>query len=123
MVPVWDVSSLSQEDLAFIKSQCIAEMLDGSGRWMNVDNRTDGSIPMTPVDVQQVLWQRDAEAGREEMPSDTDLSEIFMEEIKIQSNAILKKITLNPSVYWGYTYATKTADKDDKPLFEGDLGD
>jgi hypothetical protein len=38
---------------------------DGTGRWMHLDNRQDGSVLTKPVDIRQVLSQRYADRIRE----------------------------------------------------------
>jgi len=58
------------------------------------------------------------------MPGMPEISEMMMDELKIKTNAIMKKVALNPSVYWGHTYVTTQKDPDTgEPLFIGDLGD
>lgn len=42
-------SGLMEDDLAYLRSQGIVQMQDGSGRWMKVDQRPDDSIIMTPA--------------------------------------------------------------------------
>ncbi len=44
-----DSSCLNEDDQAYLKSQGIVEMFDGSGWWMKVDNQADGSNVMTPI--------------------------------------------------------------------------
>ncbi len=50
--------------------------------------------------------------------------ESMMSQLEITTQSIIKKVALNPSVFWTYSYVTSVNDPDEGiPLFDGDLGD
>jgi len=65
----------------------IVQLPDGTGRWMKVDENIDGSINMTPVDMEAFLRTGPVDDG--EMPTSPEISAMAMEELKIRTNAIM----------------------------------
>ena len=101
----------------------------GDGRWMLTTSHPDGSFTMTPVDPGAVLNQIQSQivrspGGGGEFPGSDEISEMVMEELKVNANALFRKIALNPSVYQAHMYVTKVTDPlTGQPLFQGDIGD
>ena len=50
--------------------------------------------------------------------------ESMMSQLEITTQSIIKKVALNPNVFWLFSYVTSVLDPDEQiPLFTGDLDD
>jgi hypothetical protein len=52
------------------------------------------------------------------------VQESMMSQLEITTQSIIKKVALNPNVFWLFSYVTSVLDPDEQiPLFTGDLDD
>ncbi len=77
---------------------------------------------ITPMNPHAEL--RRLRASSQDVQVMNKVRESMMSQLEITTQSIIKKVALNPSVFWTYSYVTSVNDPDEGiPLFEGDLGD
>jgi hypothetical protein len=77
-----DVNGFSENDLYYLASLNITRAQDGSGGWMRVTERTDGSVFLEPVDPHRVLRQRDLYEQSSEIRDTSGISQLTMEALQ-----------------------------------------
>ena len=80
-------TGISVDDLRYLVSQSIVQRRDGTGRWVRVIDRADGSTLMRPVDPAAILKQRDIEEGAENLHDSTGMASMMMDELQVRTNA------------------------------------
>lgn len=114
-------SAFSDAEIILLASRDVYRSSD-SGAWYHREEFPDGSLKITPKDPRQELARIQVEEQGAAVFE--NVRENMFTQLNVSTQSIIKKVALNPSVFWLYSYVTSVLDPDEQiPLFIGDLGD
>ena len=113
--------TFTQDELNLLASNKIYRSAE-SGEWFHREAYPDGRLMITPVNPNAEL-RRLREVGQDVQVMNK-VRESMMSQLEITTQSIIKKVALNPNVFWLFSYVTSVLDPDEQiPLFTGDLDD
>ena len=92
------------------------------GEWVHLERYPDGRRMITPVNPNAELRRlREESQGSDVLDA---VNKNMIEQLQLTTQSIIKKVALNPTVFWLYQYVKSVRDPiAGIPLFEGDMGD
>jgi hypothetical protein len=117
-------TSFSSQQLASLSQQGIRYYQEHNA-WVKTVQMGNG-VYSERVNPWEVLSQLEAEIQAEQTRSslEKDIVEGLLESVKVNTQAILRKVALNPSVYQCFQYVSNVRDLESgRVLFGGDFGD
>jgi len=118
--PNRDGTGFTQEESRILGENKIFRSDDGV--WRHVEQEPSGRTIITPVNPIAELRRLTKETQGNAILDNVNKNMIEMLEISTQS--IIKKVALNPTVFWIHQYVTSVKDQNTGlPLFTGDIGD
>ena len=113
-------SDFTQAESKLLGSHGILRGQDGI--WVHIVKEPSGRTIITPVNPMVELQRLSSQAQGDNILKHVNKN--MIEQLEISTQAILKKVALNPTVFWLFQYVTSVKDKNTGlPLFVGDIGD
>ena len=112
----------TEAEVSLLKERAITEVTPG--QWMHTVKQANGSILLTPVDPRQELLTIKREAQGDEIMG--AVGEHMIQQLSVHTQAIIKKVALNPNVFQCWQFVSSARDQDTGDPFippTWDLGD
>jgi len=111
---------LTRSEIDLLGSRGIVRGEDGI--WKHIETEPSGRTIITPVNPLAELQRLSSQAQGDAILQ--NVNKHMIEQLEISTQAIIKKVALNPTVFWLFQYVTSIRDKNTGlPLFVGDIGD
>ena len=115
-----DGQGFTQAEINLLGANKIVRGEDGV--WKHIEKEPSGRTIITPVNPMAELQRLSSQAQGDAILQ--NVNKHMIEQLEISTQAIIKKVALNPTVFWLFQYVTSIRDKDTGlPLFVGDIGD
>ena len=85
--------SYIEQELEALRAERVT-WIENEQRWMQIEDNEQGGCNMNPVNPRCFL-----RGPQEQLPDMAGVSETMLTKLQVKTNAIMKKVTLNPSVY------------------------
>jgi len=113
-------SDFTQNEIDLLGANKIVRGEDGI--WKHIETEPSGRTIITPVNPIAELQRISSQAQGDAILQNVNKN--MIEQLEISTQAIIKKVALNPTVFWLHQYVTSIRDKSTGlPLFVGDIGD